>query len=68
MILSPGLVIEKVKKLLFMWAQQGVFDHDFNKRLVKLTRYLDSLDKRPDSIVNKTGVEDFKDFSVSLHI
>ncbi|KAM7537032.1 hypothetical protein Aperf_G00000069806 [Anoplocephala perfoliata] len=61
--LRPGLVIEKVKKLLYMWAQQDVFDHDFNKHLVKLARYLDSLGRRPDSNVNKSGVEDLKDFS-----
>nr|CDS32502.1 hypothetical transcript [Hymenolepis microstoma] len=59
----PGMPIDKVKKLLLVWGQQGLFEKDFNKRLLKYARHFENLSKRPDTNVNHSNAKDFKDFS-----
>ncbi|VDM16236.1 unnamed protein product [Hydatigera taeniaeformis] len=62
-ILRPGLLMRKVKKLLFMWSDRGLFDQQFNKQMLQLT---DTLDKRFDRKVSNMeadGAASIKDFS-----
>ncbi|VDL35875.1 unnamed protein product, partial [Hymenolepis diminuta] len=59
----PGIPIDKIKKLLLMWGQQGLFEKDFSKRLLKYARHFDNLSKKPDLNISKSNAEDFKDFS-----
>ncbi|VDO08553.1 unnamed protein product [Rodentolepis nana] len=58
-----GMPIDKVKKLLLVWGQQGLFEKDFNKRLSKYARHFENLSKRPDTNINHSTAKDFKDFS-----
>ncbi|KAL5966824.1 Regulation of nuclear pre-mRNA domain-containing protein 2 [Taenia solium] len=73
-VLRPGLLTRKVKKLLLMWSERGLFDQQFNKQILHLTgsltifphTSLDNLDKHSDQKVGNMetdGAVSNKDFS-----
>ncbi|CDS42542.1 regulation of nuclear pre mRNA domain containing protein [Echinococcus multilocularis] len=59
-VLRPGLLMRKVKKLLLMWSERGLFDQQFNKQILQIT------DKHSDhkaSNMEIDGPAGIKDFS-----
>ncbi|KAL5110266.1 Regulation of nuclear pre-mRNA domain-containing protein 2 [Taenia crassiceps] len=76
-VLRPGLLMRKVKKLLLMWSERGLFDQQFNKQMLQLTGSLaifshalsDNFDKHSDHKVGNMesdGATGNKDFSPDI--